>query len=186
MHPSVCTRCFVSRATNRKHILCSDCRLHTQTSAHSTGCPPNPSYGAWGGAWSSCWMLHIYFHLISSSLLTGIPKNGHFHPTGGARLWGICSMSSCTCNGHQSFVQFRSVTQQLNLFWQARSSWHLNVFPPFSHFLHVTTIFFKTIRWKKPKIRDLGCVIWILIEDQCWVWVKPLQSSLNPKKLMWR
>lgn len=77
-----------------------------------------------GGAWSSCWMLHIYFHLISSSLQTGIPKNGHFHPTGEARLWEICSMSSCTCTGHRSFVQFRSVTQQLsrNLFQQARSS----------------------------------------------------------------
>lgn len=91
----------------------------------------------------SCWMLHRYFHLISSSLQTEILENGHFHPTGEARLWGIYSMSSCTCNGHKSFVQFRSVTQQLsrNLFWQARSKWHLNTFPPFSHFWHVTAIF---------------------------------------------
>lgn len=89
---------------------CTHKRAHIPQDVHLI---PARGHGG-GGGWSSCWMLHIYFHLISSSLQTGIPRNGHFHPPGEARLWGICSTSSCSCNGHESFVQFRSVTQQLS------------------------------------------------------------------------
>lgn len=84
------------------YVLPADCRLHTQTHTHSMGCAPNPSWRAQGElvrATLSCWMFHWSFHLISSSVKTGIPKNEHFLLAGEARLWGGRGMSLCTCSG---------------------------------------------------------------------------------------
>lgn len=118
-HLSPCTGCLVSRATNRKHILCSECRLHTQTHTHthSTGCAPNPSWRAQGELVRpklSCWMFHRSFHLISSSVKTGIPKIERLRPAGEADLWGKRVEPPQRMSDSCEVKTNRSVTQTLS------------------------------------------------------------------------
>lgn len=137
-HLSPCTGCFVSRATNRKHILCSECRLHTQnTHAHIPRVvhliPAGGHRGSWSGPLSpaGCFTdLSTWFHPLSK---LGSLKTSTFMPQerpgfGESRVWASAlAVDEWFVSGENS----RSVTQTLSrkLFWQEMSSWRRNALP---------------------------------------------------------